>query len=83
MTEELVAQAAPRVIQPVETIAIGDCMHAGLVTALGDGASPAEALRRGVAAGTVNALYAGGAQFPYSHFQRILAQTRLDILQRL
>ncbi|MCY3572746.1 MAG: hexose kinase [Chloroflexi bacterium] len=83
ITEELVAQAAPPVIQPVDPIASGDCLHAGLVTALGDGASPAEALRRGVAAGTVNALYAGGAQFPYSHFQRILAQTRLDILQRL
>ena len=83
ITDELVAQAVPPAIQPVDPIASGDCLHAGLLTALAAGASPQQALRRGVAAGTVNALYAGGAQFHYSHFQGILAQTRLDILQNV
>lgn len=81
ITDELVAQAVPPAIQPVDPIASGDCLHAGMVTALAAGAKPEEALRRGVAAGTVNALYAGGAQFPYEHFQRVLAVTQLDILQ--
>lgn len=83
ISNELVAQAVPPVIQPVDPIASGDCLHAGVVTALAAGAAPEQALRRGVAAGAVNALYAGGAQFPYSHYRRILAQTRLDILQNV
>lgn len=83
ISNELVAQAVPPVIQPVDPIASGDCLHAGVVTALAAGAAPEQALRRGVAAGAVNALYAGGAQFPYSHYMRILAQTQLDILQNV
>ena len=81
ITHELAAQAVPPAIQPVDPIASGDCLHAGMVTALAGGATPEQALRRGVAAGTVNTLYAGGAQFPYAHFERILARTRLEILQ--
>ena len=63
VTEDLdqAAQAIPPVIQPVDPIASGDCLHAGMVTALAAGEEYAKALRRGVAAGTVNALYAGGA----------------------
>ncbi len=83
ITNELVAQAVPPVIQPVDPIASGDCLHAGVVAALAAGATSEQALRQGVAAGTVNALYAGGAQFPYAHFERILAQTRLNILQNV
>ena len=81
VTEDLAAQAIPPKIQPVDPIASGDCLHAGMVTAYTAGEEPVEALRRGVAAGAVNALYAGGAIFPYAHYQRILAQTRLEILQ--
>ena len=81
ITETLVAQAIPPRIQPVDPIASGDCLHAGMVTALAEGADAGEALRRGVAAGTVNALYAGGAQFNHHDFLEILAQTRLQILQ--
>lgn len=81
IADDLAAQATPPAIQPVDPVASGDCLHAGLVTALANGADPAEALRRGVAAGTVNALYAGGAQFPYAHFLKILEETRVELLR--
>ena len=80
VTSEFVAKATPPAIEPVDPIASGDCLHAGIVVALADGEDFKEALRRGVAAGTVNALYAGGAQFPYPHFQRVLRDTRVEIL---
>jgi len=80
IADGLAAQATPPAIQPVDPVASGDCLHAGLVTALAAGADLAEALRRGVAAGTVNALYAGGAQFAYAHFLEILSETRVEII---
>ena len=80
VTDELVVKASPPAIQPVDPVASGDCLHAGLVTALAGGASFPEALRSGVAAGTVNALYAGGAQFPYTHYLKILAATAVNVL---
>lgn len=80
MTQDVTAKATPPTIQPVDPIASGDCVHAGIVTALAEGQDFAEAVRAGVAAGTVNALYAGGAQFTYAHYKEILAQTTLDIL---
>ena len=80
MMKDLVAKGVPPAIQPVDPIASGDCLHAGIVAALADGEDFREALRRGVAAGTANALYAGGAQFPYPHFQSVLRDTRVEIL---
>ncbi len=80
IADDLAAQATPPAIQPVDPIASGDCLHAGLVTALAAGADLAEALRRGVAAGTVNALYAGGAQFAYAHYLEILKETRVEVI---
>ncbi len=79
-SEKLMAEAIPPPIQALDPVASGDCLHAGLVTALIQGADYGEALRCGVAAGTVNALYAGGAQFPYAHYQEILARTELKIV---
>lgn len=73
-------KATPPVIQALDPVASGDCLHAGIVTALAEGADLAEALRRGVAAGTVNALYAGGAQFPHAHFLEVLTETRVERL---
>ncbi len=73
-------QATPPAIQMLDPVASGDCLHAGIVTALGQGMGLAEALRRGVAAGTVNALYAGGAQFPLVAFQSVLARTSVESL---
>lgn len=81
ITDDLAALATPPSIQPVDPVASGDCLHAGLVTALAAGADLPEALRRGVAAGTVNALYAGGAQFTRGHFLEILKETRVEILR--
>ena len=80
ISEETAWKATPPVIQPVDPVASGDCLHAGIVTALTAGESLKEALRRGVAAGTVNALYAGGAQFPYAHFREVLAETRVELI---
>ena len=81
VADGLVAQATPPPIQPVDPIASGDCLHAGLVTSLAAGVDLTEALRRGVAAGTVNALYAGGAQFDRAHFLKILAETRIEVIR--
>lgn len=80
VAERLIAKGTPPPIQPVDPIASGDCLHAGLVTALADGVGLAQALRCGVAAGTVNALYAGGAQFGYEHYQEILRDTGIETL---
>ena len=78
LTRDLALHATPPRIQPVDPVASGDCLHAGLVTAVTQGADMAEALRSGVAAGTVNALYAGGAQFTYERYTAILAETRVE-----
>ena len=80
IAEDFVAQGWPPVIKPVDPVASGDCLHAGLVAALAARKELSEALRWGVAAGTVNALHAGGAQFSYCHFLEILAETRVEVL---
>ena len=80
VTDTLLAKATPPAIQPVDVVASGDCLHAGMVTALAAGGDICEALRRGVAAGAVNAMYAGGAQFSLRDFQAILRDTRVEIL---
>lgn len=80
VSKEVTAKATPPDITPVDPVASGDCLHAGIVTALAKGDDFAESIRAGVAAGTVNVLYAGGAQFPYEHYQEILAQTTVEIL---
>ena len=72
--------ATPPAIEPLDAVASGDCLHAGIVTGLAEGHTLAEALRRGVAAGAVNALYAGGAQFSHEHFLRVLAETSVAAL---
>lgn len=80
VTDNLVAKGTPPAIQPVDPVASGDCLHAGIVTALAAGRDIGEALRWGVAAGTVNALYAGGAQFSQAQFREILRDARVEIL---
>ena len=78
VADGLVAQATPPVIQSGGSGRQWRLpARRAWSAALADGADPLEALRRGVAAGTVNALYAGGAQFPYAHFLEILNQTRV------
>ncbi|MDE2852998.1 MAG: hexose kinase [Chloroflexota bacterium] len=79
VTDTLIVEGSPPAIRPIDPVASGDCLHAGIVAALADGADFAEALRRGVAAGTVNALYAGGAQFPHARYLEILKETRVAV----
>ena len=80
LTPDLAAKATPPRIQPLDPIASGDCLHAGIVESLARGLDYLEALRRGVAAGTVNALYAGGGRFTLAHFQEILRKTTVATL---
>ena len=80
VTADWAAKATPPPIQAVDPVASGDSLHAGIVTALGAGAGFAEAICAGVAAGTVNALYAGGAQFTYADYRAILAAVQVEIL---
>lgn len=79
---DLTAKAAPPPIQAVDPVASGDSLHAGIVTALAAGHGFVEALRAGVAAGTVNALYAGGARFTYQHYLNVLRDTQVEILEQ-
>lgn len=80
VSADLVAKATPPQIQALDPVASGDCLHAGIVESLARSEDHVEALRRGVAAGTVNALYAGGGRFTYAHFQEILRQTAVELL---
>jgi tagatose 6-phosphate kinase len=80
VTKDLVVKATPPKINPVDPIGSGDSVLAGLVTARANGDNFAEAIRAGVASGTVNALYAGGAQFPFEHYQTILKETLIETL---
>lgn len=79
---DLTVKATPPPIQAVDPVASGDSLHAGMVTALAAGRGFVEALRAAVAAGTVNALYAGGAQFTYRHYLDILRGTQVEILEQ-
>ena len=80
VSADQVAKATPPQIKALDPVASGDCLHAGIVEALARGEDQLEALRRGVAAGTVNALYAGGGRFTLAHFQEILGQTTVESL---
>ena len=80
VSADLVAKATPPQIQPLDPVASGDCLHDGIVESLARGEDHLEALRRGVAAGTVNALYAGGGRFTFAHFQEILRRTTVEVL---
>jgi 1-phosphofructokinase family hexose kinase len=68
--------AQPPHLEIVSTVGSGDCFLAGLVTALSR-TSPQEALKHGVAAGSANALSAGGGTFSIADFHRILERTTL------
>ncbi|MEZ4706938.1 MAG: 1-phosphofructokinase family hexose kinase [Caldilineaceae bacterium] len=72
--------AQPPELQTVSAVASGDCFLAGLVLATCHGESPATALMHGVAAGTANALNAGGARFTKEQFEWVLAQVSLEAL---
>lgn len=62
----------PTGAQIVSAVGSGDSFLAGLVSSLESGAALPEALKRGVAAGTANALCAGAAQFDLERFRQVL-----------
>ena len=62
----------------VSTVGSGDAFLGGLVSALDAGKPAPEALGDAVAAGTANALSAGGGQFNLREFQQIREQVRIE-----
>jgi 1-phosphofructokinase family hexose kinase len=65
-------------IRVVSTVGSGDSFFGGLVSALEQGQDWPEALRSGVAAGTANALSAGGGRFVLHDFQTIREQVQIQ-----
>ena len=68
----------PRV-RVVSTVGSGDSFLGGLVSALDAGKDWPEALRDAVAAGTANALSAGGGQFTFQEFKDIREQVQIQV----
>jgi 1-phosphofructokinase family hexose kinase len=75
---EGVWHAQPPTIRVMSSVGSGDSFLAGLVVAAAEKQPPPEALRWAVAAGTANALSAGGGQFSLGDFRSLLAQTSLS-----
>jgi 1-phosphofructokinase len=70
-------RATPPKIEMVSSVGSGDAMLAGFVTALSGGDNEAEALRVAVAAGTANAMSAGGGRFDLGAYERISGQVQI------
>ncbi len=67
--------AQPPTIKAQSAVGSGDSFLAGLLVALGERKSYADALRSAAAAGTANALSVGAAQFTLDEYERIYADT--------
>jgi 1-phosphofructokinase family hexose kinase len=67
----------PRV-QVISTVGSGDSFLGGLVNARASGKDWSEALMDAVAAGTANALSAGGGRFTFKEFKEIRRQVRIQ-----
>ena len=65
--------ARPPRLKIASAVGSGDTLLAGVVQGLARGLALPEALRRGVAAGTANALTVGAGQFSRADFERVLA----------
>lgn len=74
---QTVWHALPPEIDAKSGVGSGDSMLAGLLVGLESGETPAQALRRGVAAGAANALTVGAGRFALSDFTDILSHTTL------
>jgi tagatose 6-phosphate kinase len=70
------AQAPP--LRVVSSVGSGDSFLGGLVSALDIGKDWPEALRTALAAGTANALSAGGGQFSFEEFTHFRDQTQIQ-----
>jgi 1-phosphofructokinase family hexose kinase len=65
-------------VNAISTVGSGDSFLGGLVSGLDSGKEWPEALRDAVAAGTANALSAGGGQFTRQEFEDIRKQIRIQ-----
>jgi fructose-1-phosphate kinase PfkB-like protein len=65
-------------VQVVSTVGSGDAFLGGLASALDSGRDYSEALCEAVAAGTANALSAGGGQFALEDFEQIRKQVQIQ-----
>ena len=70
--------ARPPRIEVVSAVGSGDALLAGLAQGLAHGLDLPEALRRGVAAGTANALSVGAGRFSRPDFERVLAGVTIE-----
>ena len=72
--------ATPPDVQATSAVGSGDSFLAGMVVGLEQGVSLPDALARGVAAGTANALAVGGASFDHQTFEQLLSQVQVRTL---
>jgi 1-phosphofructokinase family hexose kinase len=71
-------RATPPKIEVVSSVGSGDAMLAGLVVSYARGADDATALRVAVAAGTANALSAGGGSFSLDVFEQVTSNVTIQ-----
>jgi tagatose 6-phosphate kinase len=74
-------RARPPRVRATNTVGCGDAMVAGLTLACLAGASPAETLRRGVAAGTANVLQDSPGLVPAGAFEEMLPRVEVEELR--
>jgi tagatose 6-phosphate kinase len=70
-------QVRPPRLEVVSAVGSGDCLMAGIALGLTQGLPLTESARRGVAAGSANALSVGPGVFDLGDFERILAQVEV------
>ncbi len=70
--------ATPPIVDARSAVGSGDALLAGTALALLDGLRFEEAVRRGVAAGTANALTIGAGRFSREDYRCILSQVKLE-----
>jgi tagatose 6-phosphate kinase len=72
--------ACPPVIKSICPIGSGDTFLGALVQAWLNHSPDPEALRQAIAAGSANTLSVGGGKFTHHEFEKVLAQTTVEIL---
>jgi fructose-1-phosphate kinase PfkB-like protein len=70
-------QVRPPRLEIKSAVGSGDCLMAGIALGLTQGLTLAESVKRGVAAGSANALSVGPGVFDLGDFERILAQVEV------
>lgn len=78
-TRDGIWQATCPHVRVVSSVGSGDAFLGGLASALDAGRSWPDSLRHGIAAGTANALSAGGGQFTPQQFEEIRGQVQIQV----